>query len=116
MKEKSGSNIHISKMNSATYLHLDYKISKKKALKYILDKMNVEKHAFYPFITFDKIFYKIYKENKEVVTEIKKGKFVTLHISIDTSISITEVFLMKNIISIFLKMDFRIVLLLIEQI
>lgn len=54
------------------YLHFDYPISSEKVFTYVTNPLNIEKHAFYPFIHFELSSYKIKKNGYKFVNGKKK--------------------------------------------
>lgn len=52
------------------YLHFDYPLSSEKIFSYVTNPLNIERHAFYPFIHFELISQKIKKNGFKIV----KGK------------------------------------------
>lgn len=54
------------------YLHFDEPVSLKKVVKYVSSPVNITKHSFLPFLSFDIKSYKIKKRQKNKA--IKKNR------------------------------------------
>lgn len=55
----------------AGYAHFDRKIGMKSAWGYISNPSNVKSHGFYPFITYNQVFYKVAKNSDGVTVKDK---------------------------------------------
>ena len=56
---------------AAGYVHFDRKVGLNQAWNYVTDVNKVAKHSFYPFITYDQIFYKVSNKNSTVSVKEK---------------------------------------------
>lgn len=57
--------------NVAGYAHFDSKFGLKSAWDYITNPDKVKSHGFFPFITYDQVFYKVSKKDGKVVVKEK---------------------------------------------
>lgn len=60
--------------HAAGYAHFDEKFGLNSAWKYIINPNKVAKHSFFPFITYNQVFYKVSKKNGEIIVKDKTRK------------------------------------------